>query len=281
MVDSTSGKQITASQSVVRSQRSDPTPPLRSSTVPSTSSRQKQNPRIITIGHLYPKQMNVYGDMGNVITLSYRLKSRGYSVEYKALDSLKDLVNTEVDILVGGGGQDSNQGLVQSDLQRSANELKARCSDGLTTLMICGMYQLFGHRFILPEGEEIAGAGVIDLETRAGEDRLIGNVVLESEWGKLVGFENHSGRTYLGSGVQPLGKVIKGAGNNNEDGFEGAVFNNVFGTYMHGPALAKNPAFADEIISRALIQRFGEANLEPLDDFLELQAAALAMKRPR
>ena len=225
--------------------------------------------------------MNVYGDMGNVITLSYRLKSRGYSVEYKALDSLKDLVNTEVDILVGGGGQDSNQGLVQSDLQRSANELKARCSDGLTTLMICGMYQLFGHRFILPEGEEIAGAGVIDLETRAGEDRLIGNVVLESEWGKLVGFENHSGRTYLGSGVQPLGKVIKGAGNNNEDGFEGAVFNNVFGTYMHGPALAKNPAFADEIISRALIQRFGEADLEPLDDFLELQAAALAMKRPR
>lgn len=236
--------------------------------------------KIITIGHLYPKQMNVYGDMGNIITLRYRLEKRGYTVKYVPLDSLKEL-KTNIDILVGGGGQDSNQGLIQDDLQKHAKELKAQCDDGLVALMICGMYQLFGHRFVLPDGSELPGIGLLDLETKAGKSRLIGNVVIESDYGKLVGFENHSGRTYLGTGVVPLGRVVKGAGNNGIHGDEGAVRHNVFGSYMHGPALTKNPGFADELLRRALARKNTNVELEPLDDFVEHQAATIAMKRPR
>lgn len=235
----------------------------------------------IIVAHLYPKQMNVYGDMGNVITLKYRLEKRGFRVEYIQLDSSQALMSTKPDILIGGGGQDSNQGLVQSDIKKYAKELKVRFEDGLTGLMICGMYQLLGHRFILANGSEIPGAGVLDLETRAHNQRLIGNVVVKTPFGKLVGFENHSGRTYLSQGLQPLGSVLKGAGNNGEDNQEGAVYNNLVGSYLHGPALTKNPALADELIKRALVRRGLSSELEPLDDFIEHQAAAIAMKRPR
>lgn len=235
----------------------------------------------IVIGHLYPKQMNVYGDMGNIITLRYRLEKRGFTVEYIPLDSLKEIAGVNMDIILGGGGQDSNQGLVQSDLLKYASNLKNMIDDGLVGLMICGMYQMLGHRFILPDGTEINGAGILDLETKAGEDRLIGNVVINSTFGKLVGFENHSGRTYLGVDLKALGKVVKGAGNNGEDGREGAIYKNTFGTYMHGPALTKNPALADELIRRTLERRGNTDDLTPLDDFIEYQAAAIAAKRPR
>lgn len=235
----------------------------------------------IVIGHLYPKQMNVYGDMGNIITLRYRLEKRGHKVEYVSLDTLKELKIIKPDIIVGGGGQDSNQGIIQSDLLKYASELKSQCDDGLVALMICGMYQMFGNRFVLPNGEEIAGAGILDMETKAGDTRLIGNIVIKTQFGKLVGFENHSGRTYLGKGLAGLGTVLKGSGNNGESKDEGAVQNNVFGSYMHGPAFVKNPAFADEIIKRALLRRGESGELEPLDDFIEHQAALIAMKRPR
>lgn len=235
----------------------------------------------IVIGHLYPKEMNVYGDMGNVLTLRYRLEARGFNVRYKPIESLEGFKQLGIDILVGGGGQDSNQGSIHADLKKYGSELKDACNAGLTTLVICGMYQLFGNKFILPDGSELAGLGVLDIETKAGESRLIGNLVVSSPFGKLVGFENHSGRTFLGAGLQPLGKVLKGAGNNGEDTFEGVVNKNVFGTYMHGPVLAKNPILADELIRRALEQRGISKELAPLDDFLELQAAAHAMKRPR
>lgn len=220
--------------------------------------------------------------MGNVIALRYRLEMRGYSVTYIPLDSLKTLTENNIDILVGGGGQDSNQNLIQEDLQKYAAELKAQCDDGLVCLMVCGMYQLFGNKFILSDGSELTGASIIDLETRAGTERLIGNVVIDTTYGRIVGFENHSGRTYLGSGVQSLGKVIKGAGNNGETHEEGAIVNNVFGTYMHGPVLTKNPVFADELISRVLNRASTVAVLlDPLDDFIELSAATQAIRRPR
>lgn len=236
----------------------------------------------IVVGHLYPKQMNVYGDMGNVITLKYRMQQRGIKVEYVPVQSLISITDHKIDILVGGGGQDSNQTLVQDDLQRYSSELKAQCGDGMVALMICGMYQLFGNRFVLSDTSEINGIGVIDLETHANQERLIGNVVINSKYGQLVGFENHSGRTYLGNGVEPLGTVIKGAGNNGETKDEGAVVKNVFGTYMHGPALTKNPVLADELIIRAIERKTGvKPKLEVIDDFLELQAASIAMKRPR
>jgi lipid II isoglutaminyl synthase (glutamine-hydrolysing) len=233
------------------------------------------------LGHLYPKQMNVYGDLGNIITLQHRLKAYGYDVEYVSLDSLQHIKNNTIDILVGGGGQDSNQGIIQEDLLEFAEELKSQCNDGLVCLMICGMYQMFGRRFVLPDKTQIDGVGIIDAETKAGETRLIGNINIDSEFGQLVGFENHSGRTYLAKGVKPLGKVSKGAGNNGETGEEGAVVNNVFGSYLHGPALVKNPAFADELIKRALARRGDATELPALDDYLELQAARIASKRPR
>lgn len=235
----------------------------------------------IKIGHLYPKQMNVYGDMGNVITLRYRLESRGYKVEYIRLDSLQDFTKMKVDILIGGGGQDSNQNLVEKDLQKYAKQLQHECSSGLVALMVCGLYQLFGNKFILQDKTEIPGIGIIDMETIAHGDRLIGNVVVDSAWGELVGFENHSGRTYLGPNITPLGKVIKGSGNHGGND-EGAVVNNVFGTYMHGPVLAKNPELTDELIKRALSRQSSQhIKLIPLDDSIEHKASAAAMKRPR
>lgn len=237
--------------------------------------------RQIVIGHLYPKQMNVYGDMGNIITLRYRLTTRGFSVRYAAIDSLKDLAKIGPDIIIGGGGQDANQALVQEDLLAFEKELKALCEDGVVGLMICGMYQMLGHRFVLPDDTQIKGVGIFDIETVAGEDRLIGNIVVDSQFGKLVGFENHSGKTYLGAHTTSLGKVLKGAGNNGEDGLEGVIDGNIFGTYLHGPALAKNPIFADELISRALARKGYTQDLLPLDDTLELRAAKIAEKRPR
>lgn len=236
--------------------------------------------KVVTIGHLYPKQMNVYGDMGNIITLRHRLEARGYSVEYLPLDSASG-VNTKIDILVGGGGQDSNQDLVQQNLLKSQNKIKKMAEEGMVMLMICGLYQLFGHRFVVNKTHIIEGIGVFDAETVAGETRLIGNVVIDSEWGKLVGFENHSGRTMLDAGAEPLGTTIKGAGNNGETKDEGAVIHNVFGSYLHGPLLAKNPQFADELIIRALKNRGENVTLAPIDDEFELRAQQIAMKRSR
>ena len=235
----------------------------------------------ITLGHLYPKQMNVYGDMVNIITLKYRLDARGIKVEYRPVDSVAELKIAKPDILVGGGGQDSNQDIVQSDLLKNKTLLNNLADNGVVMLMICGLYQLFGHRFIVSDEHIIEGIGVLDLETKADHTRLIGNVVAESDWGQLVGFENHSGRTHLGAGVKPLAKVIKGAGNNGATKDEGAVYNNVFGSYLHGPMLAKNPQFADELIKRALQNNGESTELITLDDTIEKQAAVIAAKRPR
>jgi len=235
----------------------------------------------LVIGHLYPKQMNVYGDMGNVLVLQDRLMRRGLGYQYHELNSLSDIEKHPIDILIGGGGQDSNQERIQADIIKYKNILKKHCDDGLVCLVICGMYQLFGNRFVTNDGTELKGAGILDIETYGGDVRLIGNIVVDSRWGTLVGFENHSGKTYLGANVTPLGVVIKGAGNNGEDNHEGAVVNNVFGSYMHGPVLAKNPKFADELIVRAFAQLGKNVSIEPLDDSLEQLTAEIAVKRPR
>lgn len=237
--------------------------------------------KTVHIAHLYPKQMNVYGDMGNISTLSYRLKARGYAVEYTPVQTLGQLKGAQPDILVGGGGQDSNQGLVQADVIKHRRLLQSLHGEGVVGLMVCGMYQLLGTSLLLTGTDRQEGAGVFAIETIAGEKRLIGNIVVENEYGTLVGFENHSGLTRLDSKATAFASVVKGAGNNGEDGTEGVVSNNMFGTYMHGPLLAKNPRFADELIIRALTRRHGKTELEPLDDFIELQAAKRAEKRPR
>jgi len=235
----------------------------------------------LTIVHLYPKEMNIYGDTGNIKTLAWRLKARGLGYDLIAV-GIGDQLPKQVDIMVAGGGQDSGQELIQTDLMKRSKQLKRLADDGLVILVVCGMYQLLGHYFKTAEGSKIEGVGIFDAVTKAGPSRLIGNIVIQSPFGRLVGFENHSGQTILAGDQLPLGRVIKGSGNDGSSGREGAVYKNAFGTYLHGPILPKNPVLADELIKRALERRYGKDSvlLPPLDDGLAIQAADLAAKRP-
>lgn len=225
--------------------------------------------RTINIKHLYAREMNVYGDNGNVVVLKSRLERRGYEVSVGQVN-VDDTESFEgVDIIVGGGGQDSGQLKVEKDLQGRSKVLHDASNDGVAMLMICGMFQLFGRYFLTREENKVNGLGIFNLHTEGGQQRMIGNVLIDTEFGDLVGFENHSGKTILGEGQKALGKVIKGAGNNGISGKEGAVVDNTFGSYLHGPLFPKNPVFADELISRALERKYGKSDLEPLDDSLE------------
>lgn len=234
----------------------------------------------LKICHMYPLSMNIYGDTGNAITLKYRLEQRGLGAEMVRCEAGEKLPN-DVDIIIAGGGQDSGQLQVEKDLQTKKRQLQDMVDDGVAMLVVCGTYQLFGHRFRTGEGEDIKGISVFDLETIASKERLIGNVVVTSDFGQLVGFENHSGKTFLAEGQMPLAKVVKGAGNNGQTGEEGAQLKNVFGTYMHGPLLPKNPIFADELLRRALERKYGKSQLTLLEDQEEKRAAQIAAKRPR
>lgn len=235
----------------------------------------------IVIAHLYPRTMNIYGDTGNVVALMQRSRWRDIEPTLKRV-SVGDKCDLEgVDLVVAGGGEDESQLEVAEDLQRRAGAIKDAVAEGVVFLTVCGTYQLFARRFVTHDGLEIPGIGVFDAETRGGSKRMIGNIVVASPWGRLIGFENHSGRTRLDEDQQPLGRVVKGNGNNDRTKDEGAVTRNAFGTYLHGALLPKNPGFADELLVRALRRRLGEAfDLPPLDDSLELQAAAAAARRP-
>jgi lipid II isoglutaminyl synthase (glutamine-hydrolysing) len=235
----------------------------------------------LKVVHLYPSEMNIYGDTGNRIVIEKRLEWR--SIPFKSvLVHLGDDIPEDADIVLGGGGQDASQSKVADDLFAKKIQLQTLVEDGCIMLMVCGMYQLFGNVFLTSTGESIPGLGLIDVETRAGEGRLIGNIVTESSIaGQLVGYENHSGRTYLGNDVEPIAKVISGKGNDDVSSTEGCRYKNVFGTYMHGPILSKNPLLADVLIGLALERRGMDNNLLQLDDTLELTAAKNASLRPR
>jgi CobQ-like glutamine amidotransferase family enzyme len=235
----------------------------------------------LTIAHLYPGEMNIYGDMGNVIALTRRLEWRGFEVVVLPVEPAITVDWSAVDIVFGGGGQDSGQLRIGGDLVKRGDALREAAADGMPMLLVCGLYQLFGHSFVTESGAEIPGIGVFDATTRASSVRMIGNVVLESELGPLVGFENHSGQTALAKGQTPLGRVVKGYGNNERSRYEGAITNEAIGTYLHGPVLPKNPALADGLILAALKRRGLSQQLEPLDDQLERQAAVTASKRPQ
>lgn len=238
--------------------------------------------KVVKILQLYPRDMNMYGDWGNVLAIKKRLEWRGFRAEvidYNPGDTFPD----EIDIVVGGGGQDSGQNKIKDDLQKIAPKLKYLAENNTPMLMICGMYQLFGHRFITSNGDEIPGIGILDIETRASNQRLIGNIVTESdEFGEIVGYENHSGQTFLSDNVKPLANTKKGAGNNSKDNHEGAIYKNVIGTYLHGSILPKNPKITDWIIKKALEKKFKESiKLEPLDDTYIEKARKAAISRPR
>ncbi len=236
----------------------------------------------IIIAHLYPVEMNIYGDTGNVIALQKRLAWRGIDTVVEQIAVGEPFDFERADIVFAGGGQDRSQVDVADDLQRRRDDVLGAVAAGTVFLTICGTYQLFGRRFLTHDGQEIPGIGVFAAETIGGSRRMIGNVVVDSPFGRLVGFENHSGRTILDSGQQPLGTVVKGFGNNDETPEEGAVAHNAFGTYLHGSLLPKNPHLADELLRRALRRRVGvDVVLEPLDDSVELAAAEAASRRPQ
>ena len=231
------------------------------------------------IVHIYPNEMNTYGDRGNLLCLQKRARWHGLTPVihyYHAGDALP----READLVLGGGGQDSAQSGIQADILRIGDELRALVETGVPMLMVCGTYQLLGNRFLTQSGQEIKGIGIFDVETLGGSKRMIGNVAIETkEWGALYGFENHSGQTTLGSGQQPFGRVMRGGGNSGADKTEGARTRNAIGTYMHGPLLPKNPVFADWLIAEALRRKGVEPSLKKLDDTLAEQARRNAAKR--
>jgi lipid II isoglutaminyl synthase (glutamine-hydrolysing) len=234
----------------------------------------------IVIAHLYPREMNIYGDIGNITTLIKRLEWRGIKAEINAIEVGDSYDFAKADILFGGGGQDSGQLIVGKDLLSRRDEINKHVDSGMPMLLICGLYQLFGRAFNTIEGQEIPGIGVFHATTTGSNKRLVGNVSLESEFGRLIGFENHSGLTVLEPNQQPLGIVITGKGNNGKTKDEGSRTVNAVGTYLHGPVLPKNPQLADFLISTALSRKYGIESLDLLDDSLASAAHYEASSRP-
>ncbi|HEY9596442.1 MAG TPA: type 1 glutamine amidotransferase [Cyanophyceae cyanobacterium] len=252
----------------------------------------------LKIGWLYPTLMSTYGDRGNVICLQKRAEWRGIKVKVVLLDQQAPVeAMHDVDVFMGGGAQDRQQEIVMRDLRGiKAETLRQKIDEGTPGVFTCGAPQLLGHYYEPALGQRIEGLGLLDFVSKhPGPDarRCIGNVVfeltasplgqeLEAMLGKkpiVIGFENHGGRTYLGN-VEPLGRVIKGYGNNGEDGMEGAFYRNAIATYSHGPLLPKNPFIADWLIQKALTRKYQTPiSLKPLDDTLATQARDAMFKR--
>lgn len=238
----------------------------------------------LNICYLYPKTLNLYGDRGNILSWQKRCQWRNIQVfvEEVELGEKADLFSFDLFFL--GGGQDSDQLLVIQDLKERREDLQEILEGGRVLLAICGGYQLLGH-YYQTKKETMEGLKIFPIHTKAGTKRLIGNALIKvtssSEDFTLVGFENHSGQTYLQEEVQPLGEVLVGYGNNGEDKGEGCRLKNFFGTYLHGPLLPKNPHFADYLLLLALERRYPQLTLAPLDDFLEMKAHEKAVKMTR
>ncbi len=233
----------------------------------------------LIIGWLYPELMNIYGDRGNVITLSKRAQWRDIDVEVKMLNpGFSENELKECNLLLMGGAQDKQQVIVNDDLKSKRKSLSEHIEKGVPGLYVCGGFQFLGKYYEEADGTIVDGLGIFDLYTKnPGGDskRLIGNLAVETDFlGEqgLIGFENHGGRTFLGESVEALGHVLSGYGNNGDDETEGARYKNSFGTYMHGPILPKNPHFADYLITLALGKKYKGLMLAELDDSLENQA---------
>ncbi len=243
-----------------------------------------ERPRI-HIGWLYPEYMNLYGDRGNVIVLEQRSRWHGLDPVVTKVGLGEKADFRQFDILMMGGGQDREQALIAEDFMKvKGNALGEAIHDGLVVLAVCGGYQMLGKYFKTHKGEMIQCTGILDLWTEGSTERMIGNCIIESDiFGEartLVGFENHSGKTYLGQGVRPLGKVLRGYGNNGQDKMEGVVFKNTVGTYLHGSILPKNPHLADWLIQRAMERRYGgDVKIGTLNDELEERAHQAIIKR--
>jgi lipid II isoglutaminyl synthase (glutamine-hydrolysing) len=247
----------------------------------------------LVVGYLYPTVMSQYGDRGNVLTVTQRCEWRGIDVEVDELEVGDRVDPDRVDLLLVGGGADAHQRVVCDDLLNTKGDgIRRAIGDGAAAFAVCAGYQLWGHYYRTASGEELPGLGIFDAHTvhraaqtgtkldtitRAGSVRAVGNLVVQWSDRVLVGFENHGGRTYLRGGAQQFGQIVVGGGNNSEDGSEGCVYRNAIGTYLHGPALPKNPALADHLIQAGLTRKYGTVSLEPLDDAQEASAHRRAL----
>jgi CobQ-like glutamine amidotransferase family enzyme len=244
-------------------------------------------PDPIRLVHLYPDLMSVYGDRGNVLALTRRAEWRGIRVALLELSLGDELDPADADLIFFGGGQDREQAVVSADfVQQKGAAVVQAVERGAALLSVCGGYQLLGTSYTTVDGRELPGAGLFQVRSVPGPRRHIGNVLVDTDMDgqrrTLVGFENHSGRTYLKPGMQPLGRTVVGAGNNGEDGTEGSVYRGAIGCYMHGSLLPKNPWLADRLLRDALGHRRGESvTLEPLDDRLEDDAHRAVAERIR
>jgi CobQ-like glutamine amidotransferase family enzyme len=241
----------------------------------------------IVVGHLYPDYLNIYADRGNMAVLERRAAWRGHELEVRAISIGDQVQPGEHDLLYIGGGQDREQALVAEDLGLKADGIRQAVAGGAAVLAVCGGYQLLGRSYLDLRGAELPGIGLLPFDTVAGEDRMIGDVLLECELeagvvSTLAGFENHAGRTRLDPGAEPLGRVVAGFGNDGESGYEGCRSGRIVGTYLHGPLLPRNPWFADWLLSQALAHRPGEPiDLSSLPDELEGEAHAVSAGRAK
>jgi CobQ-like glutamine amidotransferase family enzyme len=237
----------------------------------------------IDVGHLYPEYLNIYADRGNIAVLAGRAVARGHELAVTPI-GLGDRVPAGIDLFYLGGGQDREQELVAPDLAAKGPALADAAAGGAAFLGVCGGYQLLGGFYRDRRGAELPGLGLLPLHTIAGERRMIGDVLLDCAFAgeTLAGFENHGGRTILAEGAEPLGRVLAGFGNDGLSGFEGCRAGRIYGTYLHGPLLPRNPWFADRLLAEALAHRTGaEVELKPLGDELEREAHAVAAGRAR
>ena len=238
----------------------------------------------LIVAHLYPDLLRTYGDTGNVLTLARRAEWRGFHVDVVAV-TRGDPLPADAGVVFIGGGTDRVQVIVGTDLRERAGELAEVAARGCVVFGVCGGYQILGDRYVSSDADEIPGVGLLDVTTRAAGPRIVGRVRAEATlWGRtfdLAGFENHGGRTTLGPLAVPLARVVRGGGNDGDGGSEGAVQGTVVGTYLHGPVLAINAAFADALLERALAPRTGGAPLAPLPDEVEAAAHRRALSLPR
>lgn len=226
----------------------------------------------ITIGHLYPDLLNLYGDRGNIQCMKKRCEWRGIEAEVREYHITDPVDFANLDIVLLGGGSDREQMLVCDKLKTIREDFRGYVEDNGVVIAVCGGYQLLGRYYDTDDGR-IEGLSLVDLYTEQGSPRLISNIVIENELFdfSIVGFENHGGRTYIGEN-RPLGKVLFGHGNNGKDGNEGVLYKNVVGTYLHGPLLPKNPHICDYLIRNALERKYGACELAPLEDGQEMEA---------
>jgi len=237
----------------------------------------------IAVAHLYPDYLNIYADRGNIAVLAARAHARGHELDVRAIGMRDPVPVGEIDLFYVGGGQDREQALVAHDLTGKAEALREAVEADAAFLAVCGGYQLLGRSYRDVAGEELPGIGLLPLDTVAGPSRMIGDVLLDCAWAgeTLAGFENHAGRTRLDDGAEPLGRVVHGFGNDGDSGYEGCRYRKVYGTYLHGPLLPRNPWLADRVLADALAHAGDKGALGALDDVLELQAHQVAADRAR